>query len=189
LALYTREEEVTLRLRGKVRFTESDDDENKMPLRLLRRLINEAEGDVEQELSTRYFIPFQTDDGKKFDLLPERPTKEFLRTLCEIKSVLAVLDTDFGRGTVVDGSKYAERLKERYDEMIKRATGRREVDGAETMQWKFPPMTGLKLAVHNSECDDGYMGQIFNTSQGDGDYPQKQINDPGETWWTGTIDP
>lgn len=188
MAKYTRAEEVRIRLIGKVRFTESEEDENRMHLRLLDRLINEAEGDVEHDLSPRYDIPFQTDDGCAFSRLPERPTLEVLRTLCELKAVIRVLETDFGSGSAVDADKYAEKIQKRYDKMVEKQLAKRKVGGEETTQFLYPPLKGLKLAPHNTESDDGYVGQVLVSGQGDGGFAAAQINDPSENYWNGTVD-
>lgn len=181
-------EDVRLRLIGKVRFTEDDSDENKMQITLADRLINEAEGQVEQDLSPRYAAPFQTDSGASFDSLPDRPTKEILKTLCELKAVMRILETDFGTGTAVDGEKYIRRIEARYDKIINERL-LAKVDGAKDQrQWAFPPLPGLKKNWFNTQADDGYAGMVLVTSQGDGAYPSKQINDPSETFWSGMLD-
>lgn len=184
MGLYCKEEDVKVRLIGKVRFTDDEDDENKMSNKLLRRLIKEAESAVEMDLSPRYMAPFQTTAGERFDKLPDRPTKEYIRTMCELKAVIRVLETDFGSGSAADATKYTQRQQGRYnsmaDKLIKKEKGFR--------QWKFPPLPEIRLNFHNIEADDGYAGQILVTGQGDGDFPQSQINDPSENYWNTEID-
>lgn len=187
MGLYVTEKDIEVRLVGKVRFTDEEDDENRMSRALLRRLINEAEGQVEQDLSPRYIAPFQTIEGKQFKNLPERPTREILRTLCELKAVIRVLETDFGSGTVVDAEKYSKNIEKRYEKIITdRVLAKKE---EHSNQWAYPPLPGLQLNYFNTEADDGYAGQVLSTSQGDGDFPSKQIQDPGESWWSGVLDP
>jgi len=72
MPLYITLEDVRLRLIGKVRFTTNPLDENKMSETLANRLIDEAEGQVELDLSPRYAAPFQTVSGTAFSNLPER---------------------------------------------------------------------------------------------------------------------
>lgn len=182
---YTREDDVRVRLLGKVRFTDDQDDENKFQNRLLRILIREAEAEVEQDFSPRYMAPFQRTDEAKFDTLP-KTTFNYIRTLCELKAVIRVLETDFGRSSATDSDKYTEKLQARYDKMLEKLTAKASEDSFRT--WKFPPLPGLRLNYMNTESDDGYAGQILVTGQGDGDYAQCQINDPSETFWYGTID-
>jgi hypothetical protein len=181
MALYIKDEDVRVRLLGKVRFTENDEDENRMNVKLLRRLINEAEGEVEYDLSPRYTAPFVTDSGAPFSQLPARPTQEIIKTMCELKAVVRVLETDFGRGTVVDSDKYGEQLRTRYDSIKLKLLERREnlMSG-----WKYPPLPGLKLNYMNTEADDGYQGMVLSTSEGLGSYPLHRINSPSENWTT-----
>lgn len=189
MPLYIRLDDVKVRLKGKVRFTTDPEDEDKMPETLANRLIDEAESDVELDLSPRYFAPFQTKNGAPFKDLPDRPTRNYLRTLCELLAVIRILETDFGSGTAVDGEKYAEKLRKRYGEMIKLILMKKTDRATESSGYAKPPLPGLKLNYMNEAADDGFMGQVLVTSQGDGDYPQKQINDPSEDFWTGKIDP
>ena len=194
MPLYTNVDQVKARLVGKVRFTDNEDDENKMPETLLRVLIDEAESQVEQDLSIRYSAPFQTVEGQPFRNLPPRPTRLFLQTLCELKSVQRVLETDFGRGSATEGENYYKSIKERYDAMVKQAVGRND-DGAtlvgRTGPFTYPALPGLRLNWGNTTADDGYVGAVLNSSMdnGGGDYPAKQIVDPSEGWWNGSIDP
>jgi hypothetical protein len=189
MALYTQSEQVKLRLIGKVQFTEDEEDQNKMSESLLRRLINEAEAEVEMELSPRYSVPFVTDAGGEFRTLPERPTREIVRTLCELKAVTRVLETEFGRSTVVNGENYRKDIDERFGKLLDKVLKRKTVGGEETERWYYPPLPGLQLAAHNAEGDDGFSGQILVTSNGDGDYPAAQINNPAENLWNGFITP
>lgn len=188
MAKYIREEDVRIRLIGKVRFTENEEDENKMHVLLLRRLINEAESQVHVDLSNRYAIPFQTIDGRPFSCLPEYPSRDTIRTLCELKACIRVLGTDYGRGSAASSEAYTKELKESYKEIYDKLIEKKKFNGEELEQWKFPPMLELRLAPHNYEADDGYMGQILVTSMERGDYPAKQINSPGENFWNGQVD-
>lgn len=184
MALYITREDVQVRLIGKVRFTELDSDENRMSIVLLDRLINEAEGDVELDLSPRYMAPFQTDAGTHYRNLPARPTKEIIRTLCELKAVIRVLETDFGYGTVVDGEKYKKEQEKRYSTIINRLLEKKK-HGGEESGWKYPPLPSLMLNYMNTEADDGYMGMVLSTSKGDGSFPSDRINDPSESFFNG----
>lgn len=179
MGLYIVREDVRVRLIGKVRFTDNEDEENKMSLRLLDRLINEAEADVEQDLSPRYAAPFQTDSGLPFAKLPLRPTREILRTLCELKAVIRVLETDFGAGTVVDAAKYAESIGTRYQAMLDKHMAKKK----EGLGWAYPPLPGLAFNYMNTEADDGYAGMVLSTSRGDGDFPAERIQNPSQSWW------
>lgn len=184
MGLYTKFEQVRIRLIGKIRFTDNEDEENRMHLALANRLIDEAEGDVEQDLSPRYIAPFQTPEGQPFSQLPSRPTREFIRTLCELKSVIRILETDFGSGSVVDAEKYKAGLEKRYKSMVDKLLQKK---GEDQQGWFYPPLPGLRLNYHNEMADDGYAGQILSTSSGDGDYPKAQINNPAETFWNGSL--
>lgn len=194
MAQYTDPEQVKIRLRGKVRFSDDATDVNKMDSQLLNRLINEAEGQVEFDLSPRYANPFRSDDGSDaggpFRLLPARPTQEIIKTLCEIQSVLMVLNTDFGRSGSNDGTKYAEALEKRYEKILKQQLERRTYGGKESGQWKYPPLPGLQLSYFNQDGDTGYTGQVLTTTttQNHGNFPQSQINSPGESFFNGVID-
>lgn len=180
--------QVQLRLAGKVRFTESAKDENLMPVALANLLISEAEAQLEFDLSERYATPFQTDGGQPFSQIPNLTTKNNIKTLAELQSVIRILETDFGRGTAVDGDKYKEKLVKRYDDWVAKLVERRKVDGQESMQWKYPPLPYLRLNWFNTAADDGYMGRVFVTGSQRGDFPEDQINSPSENFWNGHID-
>lgn len=184
MGLYVTFEQVRLRLVGKVRFTEDEGEENLMHVTLAGRLINEAEGQVEQDLSPRYAAPFVTDAGAPFAQLHDRPTKEILRTLCELQACMRILETDFGSGSAANGEKYMAALKKRYDEVTERLLSKRK-DGAVTGQgFMYPPLPGLKLNYMNEKADDGYMGTVIVASGSPlPGYASGQINDPAETFW------
>lgn len=95
-----------------------------------------------------------------------------------------VLDTDFGRGTVVGSDKYQEMLLNDYEKRMERLVERRE--GSFNL-YKYPPLPDLRLAAHNSESDDGYAGTVMVTSDDYGAYASPQMPDPGETIWNGTL--
>lgn len=184
--IYTTFDAVALRLIGKVRFTRDVNNENKMPVPLAERLISEAEGQVEFDLSPRYFAPFQTADGQPFRNLPARPTSEILSTLCELMAVTRILETDFGRGSAANGDNYAKEIKARYEKMLTPILAKRD----EGLGWKYPPMPGLMLNYQNNVGDDGFMGSVIvasgRDSQGQG-YPKHAINDPSKNFWNGFI--
>lgn len=184
MGLYCSFEDVRVRLIGKVRFTEDEnDDTGRMHILLANRLIAEAEGQVELDLSPRFSAPFETIDQQPFANLPERPTKNFLRTMSELKSVIRILETDFGSGGATDGENYMKNLVQRYNEMVAQLTERRKDGNGVGQGFKYPPLPGLRLNYMNEEADDGFMGSVLVTSEGDGDYPAKQINNPGKNFW------
>lgn len=184
---YVTNEEILLRLRNKVKVTENPDDpgeQNKMSLAFLNRLVLEAESQVEMDLSPRYAAPFTGRAGETFAKLPET-TKNYIKTLCEAQGVIKILETDFGRGTVTDSSKYTERLDKRYNDMVDKHLKLREKS---FNLWKYPPFPNLALATFNT-ADTGFVGIAFSDSQFDrGDFPSKQINSPGENLFNGFID-
>lgn len=185
---YIKFEDVRVRLVGKVRFTTDPENEDRMSETLANRLIAEAESHVELDLSPRYSAPFQTKDGSAFANLPENPTRNYIRTLCELMACVRILEEDFGSGTAVDGEKYAEKLRKRYGIMMEKLIERKKDGGVEALGYKYPPLPELRLNYMNEVADDGFMGSVLVTSQGDGDYPRAQINDPSENFWNGIPD-
>jgi hypothetical protein len=192
---YVSQEQVLVRLRGKVKVTDNPDEQpDRMPVMLLNRLISEAEGQVEMDLSPRYMAPFQRSDGRGFAALPERPTREVLRTLCELLAVIRVLETDFGRGSAADASKYADSTQKRYDFMLygdetKGVPGLLSLRKDTYNQYRLPPLPGLKSNYHMGAVDTGFMGYVDRSDDvGEGSYPSHQINSPGENFWNGFID-
>ncbi len=181
---YIKFDDVKLRLANKVRFTDDPDAEvDKMPSDLAIRLIDEAEGQVEMDLSPRYSVPFVHPTTGLYKDIPDRPTKNILRTLCELKACIRILEDDFGSGGAIDGAKYIERLEKRYRSIIDEdlmAKPASEYDA--TRQWKNPPLQGLKKNWFNECGDDGYAGVVLVASSGDGGFPAGQINDPGESF-------
>lgn len=181
MPIYIRLEDVKIRLIGKVQFTENEFEQNRFPDALAKRLINEAEGDVEMDLSPRYFAPFQTEDGKPFSSLPPRPTQEYIRTLCELKAVSRILETAFGSGGVVNPETYKKSIDDRYAEMIKRT-----LDKLSNSKWVYPPFPKIKLNYFNESADDGYVGTVINTHNSTGtDYPAKVSNNPALGYYHG----
>lgn len=188
--LYANIDRVRTLLSPKVRIDEAGTDTNKLSLDLLKIMIEQAEGDLEIDLSPRYAVPFQTMDGKAFKVLPDRPTKQVVAKLAELRSVMRVLETDFGRGAAVGGDKYYEGTKKMYDELMGKLCGRRKDSSGNEMynQWMYPPLPNLMKAYFNTESDDGFAGSILTTSSGDGGFPAEQINNPGQNFWNGEID-
>lgn len=186
MALYTNFANVQTRLIGKVSFTEDATDENKMQIKLANALINEAEGQVELDLSPRYMAPFQTDDQQAFKFLPVRPTTQVLQTLAELQAVMRILETDFGRGTATDGDNYSKMLAKRYDQMKDQLLAKKRDGNVDSQGWRYPPLPGLRLAYFNTEADDGYAGSVIvaSGSQSHG-YPNHQINNPAENFFNG----
>jgi len=184
---YIKFEDVRIRLIGKVRFTDDESEENKMHTSLANNLILEAETQVEQDLSPRYAAPFVHETGSKFETLPDI-SKNSIKTLCKIKSVILILETDFGSGTAIDAEKYIGRLEKRYTKILTEQILPKVKGAEDSRQWANPPLPGLKKNWFNTHADDGFAGGIFVTSQGDGDYPSAQINDASENWWNGTLD-
>jgi hypothetical protein len=185
---YVSFDAVRQRLIGKVRFTDDEDNENEMNLGLAKRLIDQAEGDVEFDLSPRYEVPFRPVGGGDFDDLPDRPTKQVLKNMCEMASVMLILDYDFGSGSTTNAENYYKSLKKRYDRSHDRLLAKRKDGASDGQGYLYPPLPGLELAWHNAEADDGFMGQVLTTSQGDGGYPAGQVNDPSETFWNAELD-
>jgi hypothetical protein len=187
MPLYTQFESVRLRLQGKVQFDETGEDANKMAVALAKNLIDEAEAQVEQDLSPRYQTPFAASCGAgDYASLPLRPTQMLIKTLCEIMSTIRILETDFGRGTMIEGENYTTALQKRYDAVLEKILKRRD-DNKDYNNWFYPPLPGLKPNWFNTEADDGYSGQVLNTSQYGGEFPAARINDPSQTFWNASF--
>lgn len=187
---YIKLDDVRVRLAGKVRFQDSnaqpEDNENKMAIALANRLIDEAEGQVEQDLSPRYAAPFVHRDTGTYAALPDRPTKNIIRTLCELQAVIRILETDFGSGTIVESGKYSANLEKRYRKIIDETILAKPEGMEATKQFVYPPLLFLKLNYFNTTADDGYIGGIIHTSNSH-DYATGQIDDPGEDFFNANI--
>lgn len=190
---YINSEAVIVRLRGKVKVTSTPETEpDRLPLLLLNRLINEAEGSVEQDLSQRYAGPFVTVDNGPFANLPERPTREILRTLCELLATIRVLETDFGRGSGLDGMKYADACQKRYDIMVwgdEKKPGLLSLKKNSYNTFISPPLPGLQLNWQLAQVDTGFHGFFGKTGSehNAASYAEEQINDPSENYWNGHL--
>lgn len=187
MSKYISFNDVKLRLANKVRFEDpnasEEDNENRMPIALANRLIEEAGGQVEQDLSPRYAAPFTSITTGDFKGLPDAPTKNIIRTLCELQSVIRILETDFGSGSVTDAAKYTATLEKRYRKIIDETILKRP-DGMEaTKQFSYPPLPGLKLNYFNKAADDGFIGGVLHHSLTHGNYPYGQIDDPSENFF------
>ena len=188
MGLYINFEDVRIRLIGKVRFTEDENEENKMHTSLANKLIKEAESQVEVDLSPRYYLPFQHHSTGKFKDLPANPTQNVIKTLCELMAVKRILETDFGTGTAVDADKYMKKLEKRYSDIVNDSLLAKVKNQEDQRQWLKPPLVDLRKAHFNTEADDGYAGMVLVTSQGDGNYPSVQTSDPSENFWNGDLD-
>lgn len=181
---YIALQDVKVRLKGKVDFDDFARDPNQMPTALALRLIDEAEGQVELDLSPRYLAPFQGPGGT-FSELPDRPTKNILKTLCELKAVERILETDFGSGTIINGENYSKTIHDRYQSIVDNniLAKKGEEGKKDYMNWAYPPMPVLRLNYHNSAADDGYSGMVSWTTRGEGSFPLDNINDPQDSFW------
>lgn len=181
MGLYINQAMVRIRLTNKVRFTDDAEcNPDKMPIQLLQDLILQAEGEVEFDLSPRYMAPFQTDDGQPFKKLVDRPTKQVIRTLCVVRAVMKVLETDFGRGSATKGSTYYDDLSKSYENLLKKQIQTKE-DSFNIFM--YPPMPGLMLNYHNEEADTGFRGRVLTVNTDQDDYAERQINQPGRSFW------
>lgn len=161
---YTTADNVKSRLVNKVQFQRNSAvvEEGEMPDEFLTALIADAETEVEQDLRSRYAIPFQTRDDRPFKSLPEH-SQRAIRMAVELKAVMIILQTDFGRGTHVDADPYIQASSDHYENYIDKLLGKNK-EGAERDRYRFgPPLDNVKLALNNKEADDGYRGMIINT--------------------------
>lgn len=190
--IYTNYASVQVRLANKVQFQQDPNNlvDGELPNTLLNQLIVDAETAVEQELRSRYAIPFQSASKGTYAGLPDH-TKRVIRMLCDMKAVQLVLKTDFGRGTHISGDAYLKDIKEEYELEMKRALGR-DIEGENDKIDRFrrtPPLDDLLLAATNRAADDGYHGMIINTDQdrcGAEEYAKHQINNPARSY-VGTL--
>lgn len=188
---YIKFQDVQARLAGKVRFQDAarTDNDNRMAISLANRLIDEAEGQVEMDLSPRYAAPFMSQTLGTYLSVPDSPTKNVIRTLCELQAVIRILETDFGSGSAIDGDKYISKIEKRYRKMIDdNILAKFDATYASSRQWKFPPLPNLKKAQHNSEADDGFAGMVTVTDRGEGAYPVEQMDDASQTWFNAQFD-
>lgn len=182
--IYTTVASVKVRLAGKVQFQRdpSAPRDGELPDDLLEQLIADAEAEVEQDLRSRYAVPFQSIRTGRYSDLPDH-TQRALRTAVDQKAVMNVLMTDFGRGTHVSAEGYMESLKEHYEAYVTKLMGRdAEAKSDKVDRYRFsPPLDDLKLFKGNALGDDGYRGTIINTdgsSRGAETYAPGQVNDP-----------
>lgn len=186
---YITEEDIKELTLGKVQYTDDSTDKNKMQLARLKKLIEQAESEVELDLSMRYQVPLVGPSDEAFkDLTGSLPSAvAIIRTVCQLQAVMKVLDTDYGRGSVTGAEKYYETMKKRYDGLIEKLVGKKSKDLEESTQFKYPPL-GFKKAYFNTEADDGFAGMVLSISpSGDGSYPAEQINDPSESFFSTSV--
>lgn len=186
--LYTTYDNVKVLLANKVQFQTSPTEllDGELPNALLGALINRAETRTEQDLSTRYSIPFTSIATGQYNLLPDH-TKRAIQTAVDLRAVVEVLMTDFGRGTHVNAATYYKNSLTEYEGYIDILLGRnREAANSKRDRFRFtPPLTDLKLAFTNRKADDGYKGMIINTdgsTRGAEHYAEEQINNPAESY-------
>lgn len=186
--IYTTVDNVKVRLASKVQFQNDPSVvlDGELPNLLLSQLIVDAETEVEQDLRGRYAIPFQSKRTGQYVDLPDH-SQRALRVAVDLRSVIMVLETDFGRGTAVNADGYVKSAKEHYDEYINRLLGR-DAEGKNDKIDRFrrvPPLDDVLLAPTNSKADDGYHGMILNSDQsthGPETYARDQINNPAASY-------
>lgn len=180
---YVLEADIELFTRGKVEYTDDVEDKNRYERTLLRAMIDEAEGEVEMDLSPRYEAPFQGKNGEAFKTLP-KTTFNVIRALVRNKATIKVLESRYGRGNNVDGSKYSETLRKQYDAILDDRILLKRDGQKSGIQWAYPPLPNLKTSYFNS-ADDGFFGAVLSQTDSGGDtgYAAEQINDPSDTFF------
>lgn len=185
--LYTTLDSVKIRLVNKVQFQSDSKElqEGELPDELLCQLINDAETEVEQDLRTRYTIPLQSKRTKRFIDLPDH-SQRAIRKVVDLKAVMLVLETDFGRGTHITAEGYVDKNASNYTREIKRLLGMDMIGEKQHERFKLsPPLEDLLLAFTNKEADDGYRGRIINTDASEvssESYATDQVNNPSQTF-------
>lgn len=180
---YITADELKIRCAGKVKFATDDTDSNAVGPTFLADIIAEAEALVEMRLSIRYAVPFVGTAGAAFSALSVH-TRALIKGLIFSEAIRRLIDYDFGRGSAVEGGKYAEQQMRVFEAQMGRLVAYRE---GQFGQFLYPPLVDLALAPHNDQADDGYAGQIYVTSDGPGEYAAAQMPSPGETLWNGEI--
>lgn len=185
--IYTTLDSVKIRLSGKVQFESSSGlRDGELPNALLTQLICDAETDVEQELRSRYAVPFRSASQGTYNTLPDH-SKRALRIVVDYKAVMKVLATDFGRGSHINGDNYFTATEKEYEKAIMRLLGRDMIGTNEKIdRYKVsPPLEDVMLAKSNAAADDGYRGMIINTDADENDsasYARKSINNPSKSY-------
>lgn len=185
--LYTTVESVKVRLANKVQFQSgSTPIEGELPNDLLCQLINDAETEVEQDLRSRYMIPFQSVRTGSYADLPDH-TKRAIRVAVDLRCVVMILETDFGRGSHINSEGYVKSTADHYEGYVNKLLGQdKEAADKENKRHRFsPPLEDLRLATTNKEADDGYKGMIINTDaniRGAETYAKESINNPAASY-------
>lgn len=192
--IYTTFDNVKVRLANKVQFQRDPEavQEGELPDALLGQLIVDAETEVEQDLRSRYAIPFQSIRTGRYADLPDH-SKRALRVAVDLRAIVMVLETDFGRGTHVSAEGYTTTDKDHYEEYVAKLLGR-DPEGKNSHHDRFrfsPPLADVRLSASNSHADDGYKGRIINTDASHHDavsYAEGQINNPARSYQNGRRD-
>lgn len=186
--LYTVVDNVKVLLANKVQFQADPDSliDGELPNALLIQLIARAETRVEMDLSNRYAVPFRSKTKGVYWNLPDH-SRRAIQTAVDLRAVIEILMTDFGRGSSVNGENYYKNAKTTYDEQIDLLLGRNpEAANSKRDRFRFtPPLEDLLLAKTNQEADDGYKGMVINTDGSRNDavtYAGEQINNPAANY-------
>ena len=186
--IYTTYDNVKVRLANKVQFQSNTKKllEGELPDALLGQIISDSETQVEQALRKRYEVPFQSIRTGRYQDLPDH-SKRALRVAVDMKCVMNILITDFGRGAHIDSDSYKKNIEDAYDKYILELLGQ-DAEGKEKKKFRnSPPLLDVKLARGNRAADDGFQGMIINTDGGHRDavsYAEQQLNDPSRTYIT-----
>lgn len=186
--IYTTIDNVKVRLANKVQFQSNSSyvQDGEIPDSLLTQLIVDSETEVEQDLRSRYAVPFRSKRTGTWMGLPDH-SQRALRTSIDIKCVINILDTDFGRGTHINADSYKQNLEKHYEIYIKKLLGRDfEGDNEKRDRFRFsPPLDDLMLSYTNQKADDGFKGMILNTDEDRHNaesYARDQINNPSRSY-------
>lgn len=185
--LYTTVDSVKVRLSGKVKFQQGEKPiAGELPDLLFIQIVRDAETQIEQELRSRYFIPFQRSDGGAFALLPDH-TQRAIRMVVDSQAVSFILETDFARSGNTSGDNYDEKRKDALTDQLNKLLGQDKRSASDQYRKRHhfsPPLEGLRLATSNVR-DNGTFGQMFNTDGHHGGaeaFAEHQINDPSKTY-------
>ncbi len=134
--------DVKTRLYGKVTF--GTNPTTSMTDSYLSTLCGQAEGIVEFDLNQFYRVPFISKTTLDYAGLPNM-TKVFLNNLFVTRSVILVLEVEFGRQSSVVSENYSAQMMREYNTILKRISYK----DPKTGQYSMAPLPDLMINTQN----------------------------------------
>ncbi len=149
----------------------------------LNTLCAQAEGIVEYDLNQFYQVPLISKTTEDYAGLPNM-TKVFLNNLFITRSIILVLEVEFGQQSAVISKNYAGQMMREYNTVLKRMSYK----DPKTGQYSMAPLPDLMINTQNwtglKVVPSPAVGGLRPCGNKDNmRYALGQITNPAMSWW------